>query len=150
MKLTIEEARHLSERTLIAGGYTEDEANKVTQHIMDTELRGLDYGGLARTLSIFERSTKLGYTRGPIEIVHETPLSALVDGRNTIGYLVARFASAHLSIWCCSMRVIEITPAFRNEHCTQVRLTATSVCEQFKYRVSGRHRQLHCFADIGI
>lgn len=93
MKLTIEEARHLSERTLIAGGYTEDEANKVTQHIMDTELRGLDYGGLARTLSIFERTTKLGYTRGPIEIVHETPLSALVDGRNTIGYLVARFAS---------------------------------------------------------
>ena len=60
---------------------------------MDTELRGLDYGGLARTLSIFERTTKLGYTRGPIEIVHETPLSALVDGRNTIGYLVARFAS---------------------------------------------------------
>ena len=93
MKLTIEEARHLSERTLIAGGYTEDEANRITQHIMDTELRGLDYGGLARTLSIFERTTELGYTRGPIEIVHETPLSALVDGRNTIGYLVARFAS---------------------------------------------------------
>ena len=93
MKLTVEEARHLSERTLIAAGYTEDEANRITQHIMDTELRGLDYGGLARTLSVFERTTKLGYTRGPIEIVHETPLSALVDGRNTIGYLVARFAS---------------------------------------------------------
>ena len=73
MKLTVEEARHLSERTLIAGGYTEDEANRITQHIMDTELRGLDYGGLARTLSIFERTTELGYTRGQIEIVHELP-----------------------------------------------------------------------------
>ena len=93
MKLTVEEAHHLSERTLIAAGYTQEEADKITQHIMDTELRGLDYGGLARTLSVFERTTKHDYTRGPIKVVHETPLSALVDGQNTIGYLVARHAS---------------------------------------------------------
>ena len=93
MKLTVDEARHLSERTLAAAGYTEVEAATITEHIMDTELRGLDYGGLARTLSVFERTTKPGYERGNIEVVHETPLSALVDGRNTIGYLVARHAS---------------------------------------------------------
>ena len=93
MKLTVSEARRLSEQTLVAAGYTEDEADRITQHIMDTELRGLDYGGLARTLSIFERTTKPGYERSPIEVVHETPLSALVDGHNTIGYLVARYAS---------------------------------------------------------
>jgi delta1-piperideine-2-carboxylate reductase len=93
MKLTIDEARHLSERTLSAAGYSEEEAATITEHIIDTELRGLDYGGLARTLSIFERTTKPGYERGDIEVVHETPLSALVDGRNTIGYLVARHAS---------------------------------------------------------
>ena len=93
MKLTVSEARRLSEQTLVAAGYTEDEADRITQHIMDTELRGLDYGGLARTLSVFERTTKPGYERAPIEVVHETPLSALVDGHNTIGYLVARYAS---------------------------------------------------------
>ena len=93
MKLTVDEARHLSERTLAAAGYTEREAATITEHIMDTELRGLDYGGLARTLSVFERTTKPGYERGNIEVVHETPLSALVDGRNTIGYLVSRHAS---------------------------------------------------------
>ena len=53
MKLTVDEARHLSERTLAAAGYTEREAATITEHIMDTELRGLDYGGLARTLSVF-------------------------------------------------------------------------------------------------
>ena len=93
MKLTVAEARRLSERTLVASGYTDEEAIKITEHIMDTELRGLDYGGLARALSIFERTTKPGYERGAIEVVHETPLSALVDGHNTIGYLVARYAS---------------------------------------------------------
>ena len=72
MKLTLEEAHHLSERTLIAAGYTQQEADKITQHIMDTELRGLDYGGLARTLSVFERTTKHDYTRGPIKVVHES------------------------------------------------------------------------------
>lgn len=93
MKLSIDAARHLSERALSAAGYTQDEAARITEHIMDTELRGLDYGGLARTLSVFERTTKPGYERGQIEVVHETTLSALVDGRNTIGYLVARHAS---------------------------------------------------------
>lgn len=93
MQLNVLEARHLSERVLVAAGYTDDEARLITDHIMDTELRGLDYGGLARSLSIFERTTKAGYERGAIEVVHETPLSALVDGHNTIGYLVARRAS---------------------------------------------------------
>ena len=93
MKLTVREAQRLSEQTLVAAGYTEDEADRITQHIMDTELRGLDYGGLARTLSVFERTMKPGYERAPIEVTHETPLSALVDGHNTIGYLVARYAS---------------------------------------------------------
>ena len=93
MKLSVDEAFRLSERALIAAGYNEAEATRITEHIVDTELRGLDYGGLARTLSIFERTTKPDYKRGSIEVVYETPLSALVDGRNTIGYLVARHAS---------------------------------------------------------
>ena len=93
MKLTVAQANTLSQRTLVAAGYDEEEAALVTEHIMDTELRGLDYGGLARVLSVFERTPKPGYERGPIEVVHETPSSALVDGHNTLGYLVARRAS---------------------------------------------------------
>lgn len=93
MKLTVAQASNLAQRALVAAGYDDDEAALITEHIIDTELRGLDYGGLARVVSIFERTTKPGYERGPIEVVHETPSSALVDGHNTLGYLVARRAS---------------------------------------------------------
>ncbi|MFT5445048.1 MAG: delta1-piperideine-2-carboxylate reductase [Gammaproteobacteria bacterium] len=93
MKLTVAQASNLAQRALVAAGYDEEEATLVTEHIIDTELRGLDYGGLARVVSIFERTTNPGYERAPIEVVHETPSSALVDGHNTLGYLVARRAS---------------------------------------------------------
>ncbi len=93
MKLTIAEARHLAERTLVAAGHDANEAAIVADHLIDCELRGLDYGGLSRALSVFERMTKAGYSRGEIEITHETPLSAVVDGRNNIGYLVGRRAA---------------------------------------------------------
>jgi delta1-piperideine-2-carboxylate reductase len=92
-KLTVAQASNLAQRSLVAAGYDEQEAALITEHILDTELRGLDYGGLARVVSIFERTTKPGYERGTIEITHETPLSALIDDKNTLGYLVARRAS---------------------------------------------------------
>ena len=47
MKLSVDEAFRLSERALIAAGYNEAEATRISEHIVDTELRGLDYGGLA-------------------------------------------------------------------------------------------------------
>ena len=93
MKLTVAQARSLAQRSLVAAGYDDHEADLIAEHILDTELRGLAYGGLARVVSIFERTTKPGYERGAIEVVHETPSSALVDGHNTLGYLVARRAS---------------------------------------------------------
>ena len=78
----------------MAAGHDANEAAIVADHLIDCELRGLDYGGLSRALSIFERMTKAGYSRGRIEITHETALSALIDGRNNIGYLVGRRAAA--------------------------------------------------------
>lgn len=93
MRITVAEARGLAERSLIAAGHDAAEAAVIADHLIDCELRGLSYGGLPRALSIFERMTKAGYSRGEIEITHETPLSALVDGHNNIGYLVGRRAA---------------------------------------------------------
>jgi len=89
MRMTVEAARRLAERTMAAVGHDVDEAAAIADHLIDCELRGLSYGGLPRALSIYARMTKPGYSRGAIEVVRETPLSALVDGRNSIGYLVA-------------------------------------------------------------
>ncbi|MEM9683244.1 MAG: Ldh family oxidoreductase [Pseudomonadota bacterium] len=93
MRLTVAEARHLAKRSMVAAGHDDDEAAAIADHLIDCELRGLSYGGLPRALSVFERMTEPGYSRGAIEIVHETPLSALIDGHNTIGYLVGRRAA---------------------------------------------------------
>lgn len=57
---------------------------------MDCELRGLGYGGLARTLTLQERHDKYqSPPGGRPEVVHETPMSARIDGRDIVGYLVA-------------------------------------------------------------
>ncbi|MCG8546220.1 MAG: Ldh family oxidoreductase [Alphaproteobacteria bacterium] len=90
MQITVAEARRLAEQAMIAAGHATDEAAVISDHLIDCELRGLSYGGLPRALSVFERMTAAGFSRGDIEITHETPLSALVDGHNNIGYLVGR------------------------------------------------------------
>jgi len=89
MRLPVEEARRLAERTFAAAGHDAEEAALIADHVIDCELRGLSYGGLPRALSVYERMTAAGFSRGAIRIAHETPLSALVDGANNIGYLVA-------------------------------------------------------------
>ena len=89
MMLSVAEARRLAEQTFTSAGFSGDEAADIADHIIDCELRGIGYGGLARALSIYERVTQPQYRRGEISVVHETPLSALVDGANNPGYLVA-------------------------------------------------------------
>jgi delta1-piperideine-2-carboxylate reductase len=88
MKVTVNDARRLVENTMRACGHDAAESAAIADHLIDCELRGLSYGGLPRALSVFERTSKPSYSRKPISISHETPLSALVDGGNTIGYLV--------------------------------------------------------------
>jgi delta1-piperideine-2-carboxylate reductase len=88
MKVTVSEARRLVNHTMQACGHDVLESVAIADHLIDCELRGLSYGGLPRALSVYERTTKSSYSRKPINISHETPLSALVDGGNTIGYLV--------------------------------------------------------------
>ena len=91
-RLTVAEARTLAERTMQAIGHTADEARIIADHLIDCELRGLSYGGLPRALSIAERITKASEgakKRTPIRVESRTPVSALVEGGDNVGYLVA-------------------------------------------------------------
>ncbi|MCB1741605.1 MAG: Ldh family oxidoreductase [Gammaproteobacteria bacterium] len=97
MRLNIARAHTLTCRVLQAAGLDPREAAIVADHLIDCELRGLSYGGLPRALSIFERMTAPDYRRGAIEVARETPISALVVGRNNPGYLVA-FEAANIAI----------------------------------------------------
>lgn len=93
MQVSIADARNLVHRCMMGVGHTDAEAAIIADHILDCELRGLDYGGMSRTLSIIERLTSGPDIRRPIAIVRETPVSALIDGGAQAGYLVGHKAA---------------------------------------------------------
>ena len=75
-------------------GHDAADSNLIADHLIDCELRGLHYGGLARAISIAERFERIGDRRRPITMIHETPVSARIDGGDHIGYVVAHRATA--------------------------------------------------------
>ena len=74
-------------------GHDATDAGLIADHLIDCELRGLHYGGLARAISNAERMERQGDHRRPIAILHETPVSTRLDGGDHIGYVVAHRAT---------------------------------------------------------
>jgi LDH2 family malate/lactate/ureidoglycolate dehydrogenase len=89
MRMTVEQARELVNRAMHSLGYDAGEARVIADHLIDCELRGVTYGGLARAISIAERTLRTGISRAPISLIKETPVSASIDGADHIGYVVA-------------------------------------------------------------
>ena len=94
MRLNVSEARQLVVRIMSALGHDAVDSGLIADHLIDCELRGLSYGGLARAISIAERIARTGDRRRPIRIRHETPVSAQIDGGDHLGYIVAHRATA--------------------------------------------------------
>jgi len=94
MRLTIRDAHELATRVMAALGHNAADARFIADHLIDCELRGLRYGGLARAISIAERIGREGDRRRPINILHQTPVSARIDGGDHIGYVVAHRATS--------------------------------------------------------
>jgi delta1-piperideine-2-carboxylate reductase len=94
MRLTIPEAHQVIARVMASLGHDATDAGLIADHLIDCELRGLQYGGLARAISIAERMERQGDSRRPISILHQTPVSARLDGGDHIGYIVAHRATA--------------------------------------------------------
>ncbi|MCO5089585.1 Ldh family oxidoreductase [Bosea sp. (in: a-proteobacteria)] len=89
MKLKIEDARTLAVEALMGIGIDEKGARVTADHLVDAAKRGMTFGGLPRILAISERLNEYGDRRRPIATVHETPVSALIDGGDNVGYIVA-------------------------------------------------------------
>jgi LDH2 family malate/lactate/ureidoglycolate dehydrogenase len=94
--LSIAEGMALGERGLVRIGYSAEAARIITAHLVDSELCGYAALGLTRILTIAEhpRTREL---RTPIRVVHETPVSAQLDGGNNVG-LYAVHEAARLAI----------------------------------------------------
>ncbi|WP_043838259.1 Ldh family oxidoreductase [Muricoccus aerilatus] len=93
MRIGIDEARRLAERGLAGLGLPAAEAARVAEHLLDCELRGLGYAGLARVLSMAERFADRPHQGRPITVLAETPVSARLNGGDNVGYLVGHEAT---------------------------------------------------------
>jgi len=93
MRVTLERAEQLAHDSLRALGYSAQECHIVASHLLDCELRGLEYAGLARIPSIADRLAAKPSTGGATRITRESAVSAQLDGGDKVGYLVAEEAT---------------------------------------------------------
>lgn len=87
MLIAISEADQLVRSALERVGYTPEEAVIISDHVMGCELRGVSFGGLSRAISLIDRQ-RLSPRRSTV-VIRQSPVSALVDGQDQNGYLVA-------------------------------------------------------------
>jgi LDH2 family malate/lactate/ureidoglycolate dehydrogenase len=96
VRMSIEETTALGMWALGRIGFPEDEARIIVDQLVDNALCGYRFASLPRILAIAgdEKSKR---DRRPIKVVHETPLSALIDGGNNVGY-VSVYRGAEIAI----------------------------------------------------
>src|SRR3984957_1819424 len=96
VRLSVAEARILGETALRRIGYPADEATIITDQLVDNALCGYRFASLPRILGIAD-DEKTGKPRTSVHVVRETPVSALVDGGNKVGYIAA-YRGAEIAI----------------------------------------------------
>src|SRR4030095_16656173 len=84
VRLSVDEARSLSERAMQGIGYDPDEARILADHVIDAALCGYEYSGLPKLLNVADHP-RFKAPRGPMRVRRETSVSALFDGGNQNG-----------------------------------------------------------------
>ena len=86
IRMTPEAAGELAVSALKRVGFTGEDARIIADQLVDNALCGYRFASLPRILAI-AGNNKTQNERRPIQVVHETPLSALIDGGNNLGYV---------------------------------------------------------------
>ncbi len=84
--LPVAEATSLAVSSLKRLGYTDEESRIISDHVIDAALRGYKFAGLPRILEIGKKMKTMPQ-RTEMKTVHETPISAMLDGGGNVGYL---------------------------------------------------------------
>ena len=96
VRLSADEAQTLAQSALRTIGYDAEEARIIADHVVDAALCGYEYSGLPKILNVAEHS-QLRRPRRPLRAIHETPVSALLDGGNNNG-MVAMYRATQTAI----------------------------------------------------
>lgn len=92
MILSVNQAHTLVKQALMAAGLSLRHASMTADHLIDCELRGLGFLGLARALTVADRLSKTP-PPGEIAVMKETAVSAVIDGGDNVGYAVCMDAT---------------------------------------------------------
>src|SRR3989442_4995337 len=96
VRLSVAEATALGTRALHSLGLPDDDVRIIVDHLIDNALCGYPFASLPRILAIAQ-DAKTQRARQPVRVVHDTPVSALLDGGNNVGY-VAVYRATQVAI----------------------------------------------------
>ncbi len=92
IQLSAEQA-HAEMRAILGRiGYDGKEQTVLANHLLDAALCGYEYSGMPKILDLAGHAKALAPRTAP-RVVHETPVSALIDGGNTVGMLAVDAAT---------------------------------------------------------
>ena len=92
IRMSVDEATQLGAQALRHLGYIDEDASIIVDQLIDNALCGYHFAGLPRILAM-ANDPKCRRPRKPLKVVHETPLSALIDGGSNVGYVTAYHAT---------------------------------------------------------
>jgi L-2-hydroxycarboxylate dehydrogenase (NAD+) len=93
MRIPVREAQELSTKILTTAGYSVEQSDTITEHLLDYHYHGHNFGGLPRLLVVLNRMRSLPKEDiGRIEVVEEGPSSIWIDGHGNLGYLACQKA----------------------------------------------------------
>jgi LDH2 family malate/lactate/ureidoglycolate dehydrogenase len=91
VNLTVEEAVELGSRVLARVGYDARDSKTIVLHMIEGVWSGYPHTGLSRILAVIDEP-RSHQPRSAPRIVRETPVSAVLDAGNTVGYIAAHHA----------------------------------------------------------
>src|SRR5947199_4479593 len=92
VRLSVAEARALSERAMRGIGYAPEEARILADHVIDAALCGYEYSGLPKLLNVADHPL-FKAPRSAMRVIKETDVSVLFDGGNQSGMLGMYYAT---------------------------------------------------------
>ena len=88
IRMTVAEARALGEAAMRGAGYDDADARILTDHVLDAALCGYEYSGLPKLLNVVDHP-EFKLPRRPISVVRASAATAMLDGGNNTGMVVA-------------------------------------------------------------
>src|SRR6266850_4764216 len=114
IRLSVAEATALGEGALRSLGLPDDDVRIIIDQLIDNALCGYPFASLPRILAI-ARDVKTSQPRQPVQVVHATPVSALLDGGNHVGY-VAVYGEAQLAIDKALARQFAVVGVYNSDY----------------------------------